>query len=218
MTGIEFLVLIPFILNYKLLDKASKCIYYYIISSLVFAGGSSLVEHFMGNNMWFFSLMHFAQFVILSVFYWRCIHNENMRTVIKFMPVLILGIFIFDFFWVEGFRAFNSISSGVKHLVLLVYGLYFFLQMLRDRNLIENAIYIDSLPVFWYNSGIFIFSCTEFLFCISYNHLQTLQSTGLTKIGMTMAILSINYIVGIISMILLYIGFSKIKKMKHANY
>ncbi|MDR6567827.1 MULTISPECIES: hypothetical protein [Chitinophaga] len=168
--------------------------------------------------MWFFSLMHFIQFAILSVFYYRNISNPTMKSIVKYMPFLLLAIFIFDLFFIEGVRAFNSISSGVKQLVVLTYGLYLFLQLLRDRNLIEKSIYIDSLPIFWYNSGIFIFACTEFLFCISYNHLQALFTTGIARMGMTIAILSINYIVGMISMILLYIGFSKIKKLKHANY
>lgn len=218
MMGIEALVLIPFLLNYKSLDFSARCIFFYILSCIVFAGGSVLVERYIGNNMWFFSLMHFIQFVTLSIFYYRSIHNPTMKAIIKYMPILILAIFIFDLFFIEGVRAFNSISSGVKQLVVFSYGLYLFLQLLKDRNLIEKSIYIDSLPIFWYNSGVFIFACTEFLFCISYNHLQALFTTGVARLGMTVAILSINYIVGMISMILLYIGFSKIKKLKHANY
>lgn len=140
-----------------------------------------------------------------------------MRGILKYMPLLILGIFTFDLFFIEGVRAYNSISSGVKHFVLLVYGTYLFLQMLRDKELIEKSIYIDSLPIFWYNAAIFIFACTEFFFSISYNYLQGLQTTGPGKLNTTMAILSINYIVAIISMILLYIGFSKLKKLRYAD-
>lgn len=191
--------------------------FYYILSCTVFAGGSYILQKFYGNNMWFFNLMYFIQFVILSVFYYISIKNPTVRTIVRYMPLLILAIFVFDLFFIEGVRAFNSISSGVKNLVLLVYGVYYFLQMIKDKELIEKAIYIDSLPVFWYSAAIFIFSCTEFLFCISYNHLQALQTSGVARMGMTITIFTINYIVGIISMILLYIGLSKNKKLRYAD-
>lgn len=217
MTGVEFVILIPFLLQFKNLDIPSRCLFYYILSSLVFAGGSAILQHLSLNNMWFFSLMHFIQFVILSIFYRYCIKNPVVKNIILFVPIAVLAIFIFDLFYIEGPRAYNSISSGVKHVVLITYGIYLFMQMLRDKELIENAVYINTLPEFWYNAAIFVFACTEFFFSISYNYLQSLQTSGPGKMKTTMAILSINYIVGMVSMILLYIGLTKLKKTRYAN-
>ncbi|PSL43324.1 hypothetical protein CLV51_10813 [Chitinophaga niastensis] len=214
MLGVECLILIPFVVNFKLLNPPAKWIFYYIISSIIFAAGSWLLSELFGNNMWFFSVMYFVQFVILSVFYWLTIKNEIVRTLIKIMPFIILLIFLLDFFKLEGIKAFNSISGGIRNIVIMVYAIIFFLQLLKDKDLIEKAIYIDSLPVFWYNAGIFIFFCTSLLFNISYN---IIQESGISNMGMTLTILVINYIVGIISMILFYIGLSKTKKLRYAN-
>ncbi len=133
------------------------------------------------------------------------------------MPFIVAGIFAIDIFVLEGIKAYNSISAGVKSIVILIYGAIFFLQLLKDKSLVEKSIYIDSLPSFWYNSGVFIYFCTIFLFNISYNLLQSQAANGASKTNITIAILSINNLVGLIAMILLYIGLSKLKKLRYAD-
>lgn len=216
MMGIELLILIPFILKYKLLDHPSRWIFYYIISSIIFAIGSDLLGHFLLNNMLFFNFMHFAQFVIISLFYLTCIKNRTIQLIIKIMPVFVALVFVLDIFVFEGFYTYNSISAGVKSIVILIYGAIFFWQMLNDKELIENSIYIDTLPAFWYNSAIFLYYCTVFLFNISYNILQKVLAPD-PRGRIISTILTINNIIGIIAMILLYIGLSKLKKLRYAD-
>ncbi|WP_144695905.1 hypothetical protein [Chitinophaga vietnamensis] len=214
MMGIECVVLIPFIIKFKSLDVSGKSILYYIASSVVFAGGSYVIQKLFGNNLWFFSVMNLVQFVILSIFYWHIIKNDTMRMVIKIMPVIITIIFLIDFFLIEGMQNFNSISAGARNFVIIFYGIFFFLQLLRDKDLIERAIYIDSLPSFWYNAGIFLYFCTSFMFNISYNFII---EAGMTPLMAITLVLSSIYFVGTISMILFYIGLTKEKKASYAN-
>lgn len=216
MTGIEVLILIPFILNYKLLDRPSRWIFYYIISSIVFAVGSDLVGYIFHNNMLFLKLMYFVQFIILSSFYNACIKSQAIRRVIKVMPFVVALVFALDLFVIEGVYNYNSISAGVRSIVMLIYGSIFFWQLLTDKELVEKAIYIDTLPSFWYNSGLFLFYCTVFLFNISYNLLQNIFSHD-PRGNLISTVLTINNVVGIIAMILLYIGLSKLKKLRYAD-
>ncbi|WP_349318179.1 hypothetical protein [Chitinophaga sp. MM2321] len=201
-------------MKYQQFDTPTKWVFYYILSSVIFAAGSAILAEIFRNNMWFFSVMHFVQFVILSVFYYLCINNPKIKTVIKIMPAIILIVFALDFFKIEGIRSYNSISAGIKSIIILAYGAIFFLQLLADKALIERAIYINSLPVFWYNAGLFLYFCSTFLFSLSYN---LIQGSGIGNLEMTLTLISINYIVGIISMILLYIGLSKIKRFGYAD-
>ena len=125
-------------------------------------------------------------------------------------------VFGLDIFVIEGFYHYNSISAGIKSIVILIYGVIFFWQMLNDKELIEKSIYIDTMPSFWYNSGIFLFYCTVFLFNINYNLLQQLFKPD-PQGKVISGILTINNFVGIVSMILLYIGLSKLKKLRYAD-
>jgi hypothetical protein len=132
------------------------------------------------------------------------------------MPIVVALVFALDLFVIEGFYNYNSISAGFRSIVILIYGGIFFWQMLTDKELVEKSIYIDTLPSFWYNAGIFLFYCTVFLFNISYNLLQKIFAHD-PRGNLISTVLTINNVVAIISMILLYIGLSKLKKLRYAD-
>lgn len=216
MMGIEALILIPFLLKFRTLDAASKWMCYYIISSVVFASGSAVTANMGINNMWLFSLMNFLQFGILSCFYWTVIKHPTAKMIITYLPVLVLMLCIADFLKFEGIQHYNSISAGLKSAIIIAYGVIFFLQLLTDKELIENSIYINTLPVFWYNSGVFIYFCSSFLFSISFNLIQALEPEA-TRWSKVSTVISISYIVAIITMFLLYIGLTKTKRLGYAD-
>ncbi len=209
MTGIECLLLIPFTLNYRSLDKAGRWAYYYLISSAVFAVGSFVLAKVFHSNAWFMNVMHLAQFMILSFYYYLIIQNRLARQIVMLLMIPSLVLFFLDLFKLEGTHAFNSIFATIKTFLLLGYGMIFFLQLLFDENLIKGSIFINTLPDFWFNSGLFIYFCSSFLVSLAYNFLsrhylqnnqdpvQTLGFTG-----------------GIIEIILFYIGLMKAKKQR----
>ncbi|RFS18838.1 hypothetical protein DVR12_26005 [Chitinophaga silvatica] len=207
--GIEAALLIPFTLKFNSLDKAGRSIYYYIVSSIIFAVGADVIEYLSvgGNNMWFFAIMYFVQFLILSYFYHIVIKNKKIKTVIKILPIPVLIVFILDLFHIEGFENYNSLFTTLRSFILLIYAIIYFLQLLNDNELIENAIFINSLPNFWYNAGLFIFLCSSFLFSLSYNYLAAHGPVP-------PATLCITFIGGILEMILFYIGLLKITKQR----
>jgi len=205
MVGIETLCLIPFTIKYKQLNKAGKCIYYYLVVSLLFAVGSDLLRT-TGNNMWFMTIMYFLQFVILSTFFYYVIHSLFIRKLIKIVSGVVVGVFIIDYSKLEGLKFFNSISTSISSFILITYGVLFFFQLLRDEELIQKSIYINSLPSFWFNAGLFIYLCCSFMFNLSYNFLQTNAITTIT-------LLALIYISGIIQVILFYIGVLKVKRV-----
>ncbi|WP_143313191.1 MULTISPECIES: hypothetical protein [Chitinophaga] len=217
MMGIEALILIPFLLKFKTLDAPGRWMCYYIISSVFFALASSIMANLKINNMWLFSVMNFVQFVILSFFYWTIIKHPTVKLIITWLPILVLGLCIADILKFEGFKSYNSISAGLKSGIIIAYGVIFFLQLLTDKEIMENAVYINTLSVFWYNSGIFIYFCSSFLFSISYNLIQAQEAEAAIKQSMVLTLISINYVVAIINMFLLYIGLTKTKRLGYAD-
>ena len=205
MLGIECLLLIPFTLRYSSLDKAAKSIYNYLVSSIIFAVGSISIEYLIHNNMWFFAIMYFVQFLILSAFYYTVIKNNKVRNVIKFLPVPVLLIFILDLLKIEGIDKYNSLFTTIRSFILIVYAIIFFLQLLNDNELIEQAIFINKLPDFWFNSGLFLNLCGSFMFSLSYNYLESQRLiTDITFV--------ITLIAGILQLILFYIGLLNTKR------
>jgi hypothetical protein len=215
MGGIECLLLIPFIIHYKILDKGGKWTFYYLVASLVFASGSYVIAHFWKqNNMWFFSIMYFLQFVILSRFFHIVIKNEFIKRLITIILIPVFIIFLADFLELEGLFTYNSYFATTRSLIILIYGGIYFSQLLRDEELVQKSIFINTLPDFWYNAGLFIYHSGSFMFFLAYNLLQAKSketSATSTTIHIT---LSLSYIAAIIQLILLYIGLVKAKKMR----
>lgn len=206
MVGIETLCLIPFTIKYKQLNKAGKCIYYYLVFSLSLAVGSYLLGSTGENNMWFMTIMYFLQFVALSAFFYHVIHSSFFRKLIRIVSGAAVCIFIIDYSKLEGLKFFNSISTSISSFILITYGVLFFFQLLNDEDLIQKSIYINSLPNFWFNAGLFIYLCCSFMFNLSYNFLQT-------NAIVTSTLLALIYISGIIQVILFYIGVLKVKRV-----
>lgn len=212
MGGIECLLLIPFIIHFKILDKGGKWTFYYLVASLFFASGSLFIAHFWKNNMWFFSIMYFIQFVILSRFFQIVIKNEFIKRLITIILVPVFVVFLADFLELEGVFTYNSYFATARSFIILIYGGIYFWQLLRDEELVQKSIFINTLPDFWYNAGLFIYHSGSFMFFLAYNMFVQVKSTEVyTAKTIT---LSISYVAAIIQLILLYIGLEKAKKMR----
>jgi hypothetical protein len=213
MGGIECLLLIPFIIHFKILDKGGKWTFYYLVASLIFAAGSFLVGYVWKNNMWFFSIMYFIQFVILSRFFHIGIKNETIKRLIKLTLIPVFIIFLADFLKLEGLFTYNSYFATARSFIILLYGIIFFWQLLRDEELVKKSIFINSLPDFWYNAGLFIYHSGSFMFFLAYNMFSQVKTHELYNARIIT--LGISYVAGIIQLILLYIGLEKAKKMRN---
>lgn len=207
MMGIECLLLIPFTLNYRLLDKTGKWAYYYLVSSVVYAVGAAALARLFKNNLWFSSFMDVAQFVILSVYYYKIIKNNFVRPLIKFLPIPALIFFFVDFFKLEGVAAYTSIFGTIRTFLLLCYGMIFFAQLLFDEELVKESVFINSLPNFWFNAGLFIYLSCSFLDFLTYNFFLKLSLGDAT-------IPALVFVSGILESILFYIGLLKAKKLR----
>jgi len=213
--GIECLLLIPFILRFDILERGGRWAFYYLLSSIFFATGSYTVARIWHNNMWFFSIMYLIQFVILSVFFQIVLKNVVTKRVIVLLILPVFLIFLADFLKLEGIFTYNSYFATARTSILIIYGSLYFWQLLKDEELVQKSIFINSLPDFWFNAAFFINHCGSFMFYVAYNLLQqNTTHSAESKIAQNIT-LSISYIAGIIQLILLYIGLQKAKRRRH---
>lgn len=210
MEGVEFLLLIPFIMNFNILDKTGRWIFYYLISSVIFAVGTHVISIFSRNNMWFFTPMSVIQFLILTIFFYHVIKNQFLKKLVFAAAFLVFGFGVVDFLWLEGPLTYNSYSLTLQNFFLLLYSATFFWELLRDEELVKQSIFVNNLPNFWYNSGLFIFHCSNFMLSLAYNIYQGTQFDRIIQ----HATLSITFIGGFAEVVLIYIGLLKAKKFR----
>lgn len=210
MEGVEFLLLIPFIMNFNILDRSGRSIFYYLISSTVFAGGSHLLAHIFGNNMWFFAAMCYIQFLILTIFFYHVFKNQLFKKILLIVLGLTTCFAITDFVYLEGPKAYNSYAISIENLFLLLYSVIYFWELMRDEDLVKQSIFVNNLPNFWYNSGLFIYHCSNFMLSLAYNFLQ---HTDFDR-SIQNATLSVTFIGGFAEVVLIFIGLLKAKKFR----
>ncbi|WP_343674486.1 hypothetical protein [Chitinophaga sp.] len=197
-------------MKFNILDKGGRWIFYYLISSVVFAGGSHLIAYISRNNMWFFTPMSLIQFLILTIFFYHVIKNQLIRKILLIVLGLITCFATIDFFFLEGPMAYNSYSLSIENLLLLLYSVIYFWELMRDEDLVKQSIFVNNLPNFWYNSGLFIFHCSNFMLSLAYNFLQ---HTHFDR-SIQNATLSVTFIGGFAEVVLIYIGLLKAQKFR----
>ncbi|WP_423735170.1 hypothetical protein [Chitinophaga caseinilytica] len=213
MMGIEVLLLIPFTLNYRLFDKDQRIMYVYAIYSAVLSVGAEMLARIFRHNLAWHAVMFLIGFYILSWFYIKVLKKPHTKKIIRGLIPVITGLFVVDFFWISGPSGFSSIFVSVRTFVLIVYGILFFMQLVRDNTLIERSIYITSIPEFWFNSGIFVYQCCNFILYLSFNFLLN-DEPGPEIINLFRITQGLGWIAGIIQVIVFYIGLLKIKRAR----
>lgn len=155
--------------------------------------------------------MYFVAFVILSFYFREVIKYKAVRNVIMGMIFPVLAFIILDYVKLEGPNVFNSYAIAAETFILMIYCTIFFWQLIRDEDLVRKSVFINSLPDFWYNSGIFVYHCGFFLFSLVYNMLN-FGDKGVK--GSTRLTLAVTFGTAIIQLMLLFIGLSKAKKIR----
>lgn len=213
MMGIEVLLLIPFTINYKLFNKEQRIIYLFVIYSAVLSVGAELLARIFHNNLAWHAVMSLVSFYILSWFFIQVLKKPLTRQFIRWMVPVTSVVFALDFIWISGPSGFSSIFVAFRTFLLIVYGILFFVQLVRDNSLIERSIYITSIPEFWFNSGLFVNHCCNFILYLSFNFLLH-DEPGPEIINLFRITQGLGWIAGIIQVILFYIGLQKIKSAR----
>ncbi|WP_343307542.1 hypothetical protein AAHN97_10430 [Chitinophaga niabensis] len=210
MVGIRLLLLIPFFLNYRFLNKEQKVIFIYAITNAFMGVVLDTLARVFHNNMPFLTGMMLIQFFILTFFYRHVLKNPNARKILNIMLVISTILCIVDISFLEGPLFFNSIFVSFRTFLLIIYGVIFFLQLMKDESLIEQSIYINELPAFWFNAGLFVALCCAFPLDLCFNYLQKTPPTDYT-INLFRITAALTWSGGVIQSILFYIGLVKLK-------
>lgn len=211
MVGIRLLLLIPFFLNYRFLNKEQKVIFVYALSNAFMGIMLDTLARVYHNNMPFVTGMMLIQFFILTLFYRHVLKNPNTKKILNIMLVVSTILCIVDISFLEGPLIFNSIFVSFRTFLLIIYGVVFFLQLMKDESLIEQSIYINTLPSFWFNAGLFVALCCGFPLDLCFNFLQKAPPGNDVLLNFFRVTAALTWIGGIIQSILFYIGLLKIK-------
>jgi hypothetical protein len=117
----------------------------------------------LGNNL---PMIHL--FIVISILFFTAIYyNAFIRVAVK-RTILIVGaaallIVIFNAIFIEGIWDYPSISNTVLSVLVIIFSLAYFYQLLNR----QEFIHIEKQGLFWINAGVlFYYSINIFLFML----------------------------------------------------
>jgi hypothetical protein len=166
-------IFIFFIKKSKRSTWTKLLLYYSIAYFLLSAYGNILYNAFPhlsflhGGNVVIYIVIAALTFVFFSLVLEQFLGKQKFKNLNRTVVSITLLFIIMNARWGEGTSAFNSYSSGLSNLILILYCVYYYKLQLEKL----EAIFVEKLPSFWIVSGIFIYSAGNFFLFIMFNTL-----------------------------------------------
>lgn len=138
------------------------CIIYILLAT--YANFFPTVNH---SNIFRYLLITIFSFVSFCLLIDLFIDKKKFSKINKLVIIATIIFSIINFVWWEGTSAYNSNSSAVASLILLIYCIYYFKLQLEQ---LKNT-FIERQPSFWIVSGIFLYCGINFFVFTLYRPL-----------------------------------------------
>lgn len=185
--------------NFKSLNSGLKIILTFLLISISADLVLLTMVYLKLNTSWLFNLYTFFEFTVIGIFYaWLFKKSKSNHFYLVLISLILglIGIFICTLIDFQPDEV-NTKSLGLEATIFIFISVGYFYVLLNKMEF-ENPYYN---PIFWINSGVLIyFSGAFFSFMFSAPKFQEL------------GIWSIHSVIHLIFMILILIGFWKVRK------
>jgi hypothetical protein len=166
---------------------------YLLITFFVMLISNYMADRYINNSYLYhgYSLIELALFS----FYIRKLTDDS-SSLIKFILPLYALFWTINLLFFESYLRFNSNSSGIAYLLLIIYSLNYFLFLSRS----EEIMSFQKSPAFWIVSGFLFYSVLNVLIATIYKYTFELSPSDKNLV------FNFSYVSNIIKFILIIIG------------
>lgn len=139
----------------------------YSVLYIILAGYANELQSNTENTTWVYVILILCTF---SYFLFQILYFTSKKLFSKIywgLLALVTAVTFFNTLWYEGGSAFNSLSSGLSCLILLVTCVYYYRMQLEN----PKFSFIDKKASFWIVSGIFLYSAGCLMVYLSFRYL-----------------------------------------------
>jgi hypothetical protein len=151
----------------KKMDKKENILLIYVATSFVVFLITNIMADKGINNMFLYHLFSLFEITILGYYFLKSLLKKQL-TLYWF---ILGGYFIF---WIiniiafENLKLFNSNSSVVSNLIVLLLAMYYLFEVSRS----EDVLYFQKLPGFWIASAFLVSCALSILGFVAYKYFQ----------------------------------------------
>lgn len=146
------------------------------------------------NNSYLYHTYSLLELGLFSIFIRKL--TKDSSYILKFLLPVYAFFWLTNLLFLENYLEYNSNSSGIAYLLLIIYSLYFFLFLSRS----EEILSFQRSPSFWIVSGFLFYSVLNVLITTIYKYAIFMSPQD------KILIFSFSYVSNIIKFILITIG------------
>lgn len=166
---------------------------YLLITFLIMFLSNVMADRYI-NNSYLYHAYSLIELVFFSI-YIRKLTGDSSSLIRFILPLYVL-IWITNLLFFESYLKFNSNSSGIAYLMLIIYSLNYFLFLSRS----EEIMTFQKSPAFWIVSGFLFYSVLNVLIATIYKYTFELSPSDKNLV------FNFSYVSNIIKFILIIIG------------
>ena len=120
------------------------------------------------NNMPVFHIYTYIEFGFISLIYFHIAESRVWRRSIIMLASGFLIFSLINLLLFEGIMEFNSNQCYVECLIVFIYCIAFYAQLMRKA---EN-VYLERQPMFWFTSASLLYFSGTLILFLMYNHVS----------------------------------------------
>ncbi len=166
---------------------------YLLVTFFVMLLSNYMADRYI-NNSYLYHAYSLVELMLFS-YYIRNLTNDS-GYFIKFILPVYAVFWVINLLFFESYLRFNSNSSGIAYLLLIIYSLNYFLFLSRS----EEIMSFQKSPAFWIVSGFLFYSVLNVLIATIYKYTFELSPDDKNLV------FNFSYVSNIIKFILIIIG------------
>lgn len=163
-TGIIYslMALLPFsiaVANFNKLPKILKWVAAFTLFSLLTEFAMTALSQKNINNLFLIHLYVVVEYIVFGSVYAHYLASLKLKTPIHISIGLFVGFSVYNVFYLNGLKEFNTYGLLLEGLLFIILSLLFFYKIFKDLQ-VGNLF---TLPMFWINCAILIYFTGNFM-------------------------------------------------------
>ena len=182
--------------NYRHLNNVLKIAAVFFLISTMFDWGYEIASHYhVINNFPGIHVFIFTGLLFYSVIYYKAFSTLLLKRIVFILSSIGFLVLIISTIFFEGFMDYPSIANTVLSVIVIIFSLIYFYQMLSR----QEFVHIEKQGLFWISAGVLLYFATNvFLFMLFKRILEEHQEDLYMIHTVTNIIANILFTVGIL--------------------
>lgn len=153
-------------LRFKMLDKASRMIFYLLSLAFVTECLAAVVAFRYRNNLSVYNISNLGQVFLIALYFNFCSSTLKRRNIGLFLGILSIIVGVLNMWLFQPIDTYNSNYFLYQTLLVLVLGMYVYTQFLLNKTYLR----VQRSPHFWFILVLFFFYVFNFFTMSLYDY------------------------------------------------